>query len=224
MTIIATNLSSVRKQIDAAAITAGRDPQSVRLITVSKFHAAGAVHEAIGNGQRLFGENRVQEAKEKFVSLRQEFPDIELHLIGPLQTNKTDDAVRVFDTIQTVDRPNLADALAKSIRKVGRTPKLYIEVNVGNEQQKAGIAPDGLGNFIAYCQDSCGLLISGLMCIPPQGHTPDSYFATMRELANSFSLPNLSMGMSSDFEAAIRHGATEVRVGTAIFGERPTKP
>jgi len=209
MSSIASNIAEVRQRLGNA-----------KLIAVSKTQGIEAVREALAAGQRAFGENRVQEAQKKFSPLRAEYPDIELHLIGPLQTNKAQDAVECFDVIQTLDRPALADALAKAMRKTGRKPRLYIEVNIGNEAQKSGIAPDKLDDFFGYCRDKCGLSISGLMCIPPQGDDPRPHFLRLHELATRLSLPHISMGMSADYEIAIACGATEVRVGTAIFGSR----
>jgi hypothetical protein len=209
MTHIADNLARIRAQI-----------QNAKLIAVSKTHGIDAVREALLAGQRIFGENRVQEAQEKFPPLRAAYPDIELHLIGPLQTNKAQDAVELFDVIQTLDRPRLAEALAAAIRKTGHTPRLSIEVNIGHEEQKAGVAPEHVSDFLVYCRNRCGLKISGLMCIPPHGQDPRPYFAAMRELSKRYALPHLSMGMSGDFREAVACGATEVRVGTAIFGER----
>jgi pyridoxal phosphate enzyme (YggS family) len=224
MTNIADNLKIVRSKIDAAARAAGRDHAdpmtAVTLVAVTKTHPVEAVQAALAVGQRIFGENRVQEAKTKYSDLRTTYSDLELHLIGPLQTNKAEDAVTLFDVIETLDRPKLADALAAAIRKTGRKPVFYIEINIGAETQKAGIAPDELGNFLRYCRDDCGLNVAGLMCIPPQGQDPAPFFSRMRELAFQHNLPHLSMGMSADFETAIREGATSVRVGTAIFGAR----
>jgi PLP dependent protein len=209
MSSIASNLAAIRERAKGAT-----------LIAVSKTHSIGAIREALAAGQRVFGENRVQEAQEKFPLVREEYPDIELHLIGALQTNKAQDAVELFDVIQTLDRPALADALAKAMLKTGRHPRLYIEVNIGCEPQKSGIAPDQIDSFLAYCRDVCKLSIAGLMCIPPMERDPRPYFRAMRSLTDRMALPHLSMGMSADFEAAIECGATEVRVGTAIFGAR----
>lgn len=220
MVDVAANLNRIRQRMQAAAFAAGHNPDSVRLIAVSKSKGENDIKAAIAPGQKLFGENRVQEAKEKFVTLRAAHPDLELHLIGPLQTNKAEDAVRLFDVIQTLDRARLATALAKAIEKTGRAPKIYVEVNIGGEPQKSGIAPDALSEFLDFCRAACRLDISGLMCIPPQVENPEPYFLQMKMLASRHSLPHLSMGMSADFEAAIRCGATEIRVGTAIFGER----
>jgi pyridoxal phosphate enzyme (YggS family) len=223
MSFISDQLKTTRQKIAAAAKAAGRDPASVELIAICKGHDEEAVRTAIKAGQSLFGENRVQEAQNKFVKLRSLHEPLKLHLVGPLQTNKVEDAVQLFDVIETLDRPNLADALAKAIRKIGKQPKLYVEVNIGQEPQKAGIAPKDFDIFLKYCRESCGLTIDGLMCIPPQGQNPEPYFLDLKNLAERFGLKRLSMGLSSDFETAIRCGATEVRVGTGIFGERVVK-
>jgi PLP dependent protein len=223
MNQIASNLIALNERIGKAIQKAGRDPASVRLVAVSKFHPAVAVKTALEAGQRLFGENRVQEAKAKFPDLRGSYPDIELHLIGPLQTNKADEAVQIFDVIETLDRPELAAALSKAMRKTGRMLPCYIEINIGNEPQKAGIQLEQLGDFLRHCRDQHGLKIIGLMCIPPQNENPQPYFKHLKQLADTHHLSHVSMGMSADFEGAIQEGATEVRVGTAIFGER-TKP
>ena len=173
-------------------------------------------------GHRVFGENRVQEAKGKWPHLRERFPDIELHLIGPLQTNKVRDALDLFDVIETLDRPRLADALKAEIDKrgPGRTTRLLVEVNTGEEAQKAGVAPQDVAGFVARCRGELKLPVTGLMCIPPVNEEPALHFALLKKLAAECGLTSLSMGMSSDFETAIRFGATHVRVGTAIFGER----
>ncbi len=209
MTSIASRLAVLRQSLKDAT-----------LIAVSKTQSAEAIREALNADQRVFGENRVQEAKNKFPLLRQEYPDIELHLIGALQTNKAQDAVELFDVIQTLDRPRLAEALAKAMRQTGRSPRLSIEVNIGNEPQKSGISPNEIDAFLAYCRDECGLTVSGLMCIPPHDQDPRPHFLHMKELANHLAMSNLSMGMSADYKIAIDCGATEVRVGTAIFGTR----
>ena len=219
MSFIAANLDAVRLKIVQAERAAGR-ADSVKLIAVSKFHPLEAVKEAVAAGQMFFGENRVQEAAEKFPAIREACPALELHLIGPLQTNKAESAVRLFDVIQTLDRVSLAAALAKALKKTGRTPRLYIEVNVGAEAQKAGIVVDDVPRFLAVCRDEYGLTVSGLMCIPPVGEDPVPHFQTLKRLADQHKLFHVSMGMSGDFDAAIFCGATEVRVGTAIFGHR----
>ncbi|MGB9152413.1 MAG: YggS family pyridoxal phosphate-dependent enzyme [Alphaproteobacteria bacterium] len=210
MSSIASSLALVRARAKNAT-----------LIAVSKTRNIEEIREALGAGQRVFGENRVQEAQAKFPALRADYPDIELHLIGALQTNKALAAVTLFDVIQTLDRPQLADALAKAMHKTGRTPRLYIEVNTGKEPQKSGVLPDNLEEFLAYCRDKCGLSIGGLMAIPPHNQDPHPYFRSLREWATKLDLPHLSIGMSDDFEIAVECGATEVRVGTAIFGTRP---
>jgi PLP dependent protein len=214
------NLAAVRERIAAAARAAGREEAEVTLVAVSKTHPAAAVRAALGAGQRIFGENRVQEALAKFPDLRRAFPDLELHLIGPLQTNKVRDAVAHCDVIETVDRPRLAEALAREMEKSGRRPSCYIEVNTGEEPQKAGVLPAAADDFIRDCRNRLGLPIAGLMCIPPEDEEPALHFALLREIARRNGLPVLSMGMSADFETAIRFGATHVRVGTAIFGAR----
>ncbi len=218
---LAENLAEVRARIVAAARAAGRDPSDVELVAVSKTHPAERVREALAAGQRVFGENRVQEAAAKYPALRAEHPDLRLHLIGPLQTNKAHDAVRLFDVIETVDRPKLAAALAAAMAKTGRRLDCLVQVNVGEEPQKAGVAPREADSFIAECRGQHALPIVGLMCIPPLDEEPAPYFALLREIARRNGLTRLSMGMSADFETAIRFGATSVRVGTAIFGARP---
>jgi pyridoxal phosphate enzyme (YggS family) len=217
------NLRTIQAKIRAAAKAAGRYPASVILVAVSKGHGAVSVREALNAGQRVFGENRVQEAAAKFTALRAAYPDLKLHLIGPLQSNKVEEAVKLFDVIETIDHPKLAESLARAIQKTGRNLQLFIEINIGSEPQKAGIAPEKLGEFLAFCRDTCGLTITGLMCIPPQADDPQPHFAHLKKLANQFQLPHISMGMSADFETAIRCGATEIRVGSAIFGLR-SKP
>jgi PLP dependent protein len=217
---IAANLTAVHDRIAAAAQAAGRPAGSVNLVAVSKTHPIAAVRAALQAGQRVFGENRVQEALAKFPALRREFPDLKLHLIGPLQTNKVKDAVAHCDVIETVDRPHLAEALAREFARSGRHLPCFIEVNTGEEKQKAGVAPPAADDFIRDCRDRLGLPIVGLMCIPPEHEEPALHFALLREIARRNGLDQLSMGMSADFETAIRFGATHVRVGTAIFGVR----
>lgn len=217
---IAANLARVRADIAAAARAAARDPAGITLVAVSKTHPAPSVAAAIAAGQRVFGENRVQEAAEKYPALKAAHPDLELYLIGPLQTNKAREAVRLFDAIQSVDRPKLAAALAAEIARVGRSPKLYIQVNTGAEPQKAGVMPAAADGFIDACRREHGLAIAGLMCIPPADSDPAPHFDLLRALAQRHGLTELSMGMSADFALAIAHGATHVRVGTAIFGHR----
>lgn len=217
---VANNITAIRQRIKAAADSGRRSVDDIRLIAVSKGKHANDVRAALDVGQKIFGENYVQEAEEKFLPVRAAHPNLELHLIGPLQTNKAEGAVRLFDVIQTLDRPRLAEALAKAIVKTGHAVEMYIQINIGNEPQKAGIAPDALGEFLDFCRKACKLNIIGLMGIPPQGEDANPYFRRMKILADQHKLPHLSMGMSADFEDAIRCGATEVRVGTAIFGER----
>ncbi len=218
--VIAANLAAVRGRIEAAARAAGRPAEAVTLVAVSKTHPAASVRAALRAGQRVFGENRVQEALAKFPALRGEFPDLRLHLIGPLQTNKVKDAVAHCDVIETVDRPHLAAALAREIARSGRRPPCFIEVNTGEEPQKAGVRPAAADEFIRDCRDRLQLPIIGLMCVPPEHDEPALHFALLREIARRNGLDKLSMGMSADFETAIRFGATHVRVGTAIFGAR----
>jgi pyridoxal phosphate enzyme (YggS family) len=217
---IADRLNAVRAAIAAAAKSAGRDPRSVALVAVSKTHGVTAVKRAIAAGQRIFGENRVQEAARKFPPLRADWPDLTLHLIGPLQTNKVKEAVALFDVIETVDRPKLAEKLAEEMGRSGRRPQCYIQVNIGAEPQKAGVGPGDLSALLALCRDDYRLPVVGLMCIPPVSQDPAGYFAQMAALARAHRLPILSQGMSGDFPAAIAAGATHVRVGTAIFGGR----
>jgi pyridoxal phosphate enzyme (YggS family) len=218
---IAGNLAAIRARIAAAATAAGRSADEVTLVAVGKTHPADAIRAALLAGQRVFGENRVQEAAQKFPALRAEHPDLVLHLIGPLQTNKVREAVALFDVVETVDRPRIAEALAAEMDKTGRHLSCFVQVNTGEEPQKAGIAPREAGAFIADCRERLGLRIDGLMCIPPVDELPAMHFAFLRELASRHGVARLSMGMSADFETAITFGATHVRVGTAIFGERP---
>ena len=217
----AAHLASVRAEIAAACREAGRDPASVTLVAVSKTFSAAAIEPVIAAGQRVFGENRVQEAKAKWPALRAAHDGIELHLIGPLQSNKAKEAVALFDAIHALDRPSLAEALAKEIGKQGRHPTLLIEVNTGEEPQKAGVLPGEADAFIKACRDTYGLTIAGLMCIPPLEDAPGPHFALTAKIAARNGLKLLSMGMSADFASAIAFGATHVRVGTAIFGGRP---
>ncbi len=218
---IEENLTAVRARVAAAVRKAGRTEGDVTLIAVSKMQPVNAVRVALAAGQREFAENRVQEAIAKFPALQAEFPDLRLHLIGPLQTNKAVDAVRTFDVIQSLDRPKLAASLASAMSKLQRRPDCYIQVNTGEEPQKAGVAPSLLEPFLAECRSRYSLPIVGLMCIPPASEAPGPHFAQLRDLAKRHGLARLSMGMSGDFETAIGIGATAVRVGTAIFGDRP---
>ena len=218
--VIAANLAAVRSRIETAAGAAGRAADSVTLVAVSKTQPPASVREALAAGHRVFGENRVQEAQGKYPGLREAFPDLALHLIGPLQTNKVRDAVALCDVIETIDRPRLAQALAREMERSGRRPLCLIEVNTGEEPQKSGIFPEAADDFIIECRDRLGLPIEGLMCVPPLDEEPALHFALLREIARRTGLDLLSMGMSADFEKAIRFGATHVRVGTAIFGVR----
>jgi pyridoxal phosphate enzyme (YggS family) len=218
---VAENLADVRARMRAAAVEAGRRPEVVTLIAVSKTFDAEAIRPAIAAGQRVFGENRVQEARAKWPQLQSETSGIELHLIGPLQSNKAKEAVALFDVIHTLDRDRIAEAIADEIRKQGRAPRLLVQVNTGAEPQKAGILPEEADAFVARCREVHGLAIEGLMCIPPAGENPGPHFALLWEMAKRLTLPLLSMGMSGDFEKAIAFGATHVRVGSAIFGHRP---
>lgn len=220
MSGIAEALAEVRQQIAGAAVAAGRQAGAVSLVAVSKTHSADAVAEAIAAGQRVFGENRVQEAQEKFPDLKAGHPDLELHLIGPLQTNKVKQAVALFDVIETVDRESLAEALSKEMAKTGRRPACLIQVNTGEEEQKAGIPPREALAFIERARAVHNVPVTGLMCIPPVDEEPALHFAFLRELALKAGLTSLSMGMSGDYATAVRFGATHVRVGTAIFGRR----
>ena len=217
---IADNIRRINDRIAASAAACGRSPGDITLIAVSKFHPAPAVLEAIAAGQSVFGENRVQEAVAKFTPLRPDHPEMSLHLIGPLQTNKVGDALAVADMIETLDRPRLADAIAAAVTAGAPSPRLLIQVNTGAEPQKAGIDRAGADAFIAQCRDRFGARLEGLMCIPPAGEDPAPHFDWLAECAGRAGLATLSMGMSADYETAIRHGATHVRIGTAIFGER----
>jgi hypothetical protein len=213
-------LAHVRAEIAAACADARRDPASVTLIAVSKTFPAEAIEPVIAAGQRVFGENRVQEAKAKWPALRDASAGIALHLIGPLQSNKAKEAVALFDAIHAVDRASIAEALAKEIARQGRTPLLFVEINTGAEPQKAGVLPQDADAFIKTCRETHGLAIAGLMCIPPFEEAPAPHFALTAKIAARNGLKLLSMGMSADFATAIAFGATHVRVGTAIFGVR----
>lgn len=219
--ILADALARVRDRIAEAALRAHRKPEEIRLVAVSKTKPAEAVEAALRAGQMVFGENRVQEAAAKFPALRAAHPGLELHIIGGLQTNKARDAVRIADVIETLDRPKLADALAAAMEKEGRRPALLIEVNTGDETQKSGVPRADAPAFVTQCRDRFGAQIKGLMCVPPADQDPAPHFAFLANLAARHGLNVLSMGMSADFEIAIAHGATWVRVGSAIFGARP---
>jgi pyridoxal phosphate enzyme (YggS family) len=216
----AERLAFVRAEIRKAALANNRKPEDVSLIAVSKTFAAEAIVPVLEAGQRVFGENRVQEAKSKWPALRERYTDVELHLIGPLQSNKAKEAVALFDAIHTVDRPKIAEAIASEIVKQGRAPKLFIEVNTGGEEQKAGVSPENADAFIKECREQHGLTIEGLMCIPPFDEPPAPHFALLAKIATRNGLQKLSMGMSADYASAVAFGATHVRVGSAIFGER----
>lgn len=214
------NLGEIRRRIAAAATAAGRDPAEVTLIAVSKLQPDDRVLAALDAGQRVFGENYVQEAQRKWPALREGRTGVELHLIGPLQSNKARAAVGLFDAIHSLDRPSLAERLARIVQELGRAPQIFVQVNTGDEPQKAGIAPAEADGFIARCR-SLDLPLAGCMCIPPDEADPVPHFRQLREIAARNGLAGLSMGMSGDFEPAIAEGATHVRVGSAIFGARP---
>jgi pyridoxal phosphate enzyme (YggS family) len=216
----ADRLADVRRRIGEACLEAGRDPGAVTLLAVSKTFDTDAIEPVLGAGQRVFGENRVQEAKAKWPALKARHPDIDLHLIGPLQSNKAKEAVALFDAIHAVDRPSLSAALAREIDKQGRHPLLFVELNTGAEPQKAGILPEDADAFLRECGETYGLTIRGLMCIPPLDEPPAPPLARTAKKAARHGLGVLSMGMSADYETAIRFGATHVRVGSAIFGAR----
>ena len=217
---IARNLAEVKTAIARAAAKAGRAANDIALVAVSKGHDAEAARACLAAGHRLFGENRVQESETKWPALKADYPDARLHLIGPLQTNKAAAAVELFDAIETVDRPRIAETLARHMAALGRRPDCFVQINTGNEPQKAGIAPADADAFIRACSDTYKLPLVGLMCIPPVDEEPSLHFALLREIARRNALTHLSMGMSSDYEIAIEFGATLVRVGTAIFGHR----
>jgi len=218
------SLINIRNRIAAAQMRFGAPPQVVELVAVSKTFPAEAIEPFLAAGQRVFGENRVQEAQAKWPQLRTPYNDIELHLIGPLQTNKARDAVELFDVIQTVDRDKLAGVLAAEMTRLGRRLPCFVQVNIGMETQKAGIPPAEAVAFVERCRTVHQLEIAGLMCIPPDGVPPGPYFAHLAELAKAANASQLSMGMSGDFETAIAMGATHVRVGSALFGGRPAIP
>ncbi|MGB8278777.1 MAG: YggS family pyridoxal phosphate-dependent enzyme [Methylovirgula sp.] len=213
-------LAEIRARIAQAARDCGRTPEAVTLVCVSKTFGPEDIKPVLEAGERIFGENKVQEATAKWPELKRLYPGVQLHLIGPLQTNKVREAVEFFDVIETVDRPKLAAALAREIARSGRHPKLYVQVNTGAEPQKAGILPQEADDFIASCRKDYGLEISGLMCIPPVDEQASPHFALLSEIAKRNGIALLSMGMSADFELAIQLGATHVRVGAAIFGKR----
>jgi pyridoxal phosphate enzyme (YggS family) len=213
-------LQLVRAKIAAACAQAGRDPATVTLVAVSKTFPAEAIAPVLAAGHRIFGENRVQEAKAKWPALKEQYPDLKLHLVGPLQSNKAREALALFDAVHSVDRPSLCEALAKEIARQGRQPLLFAEINTGGEAQKSGVPPEAADDFLRRCRETYGLEVAGLMCLPPLDEPPAPHFALTAKIARRHGLKLLSMGMSADFPQAIAFGATHVRVGTAIFGER----
>ncbi len=217
---LSARLGDVRRRIANAARSVGRDPSAVHLIAVSKTFGAEEIRPALIAGHRVFGENRVQEAKTKWPALKADYPDAQLHLIGPLQSNKAKEAVALFDAIHTIDREKIARTVAAEMEKQGRTLQLFVEVNTGAEPQKAGIAAQDTKAFVDFCRSELRLAIAGLMCIPPVDEEPAVHFAFLAKLAGECGLTGLSIGMSADYETAVELGATHVRVGSAIFGER----
>lgn len=215
-----TGLAEIRLRIAAAARAAGREPSEVTLVAVSKVQPAERIEAVLAAGHRVFGENRVQEAVVRWPALRERYGDVELHLVGPLQTNKVRQAAELFDVIGAVDRPKLARKLAEVFAATGRALPCYIQVNTGEEPQKAGVLPAAADAFVAECRDAHGLPVAGLMCIPPVGEAPAQHFALLKDIAERNGLAGLSMGMSDDFETAIALGATIVRIGSALFGAR----
>ncbi len=213
------SLADIKARIASAAKEAGRDPASIRLLAASKAQLSEDIRRIILQGQTVFGENRVQEAAEKWPQLKKEFPAVQLHMIGHLQSNKAREAVALFDVIETVDSEKLADELSKEMKKQGRNLPCFIQVNTGDEEQKGGVSPKDVPALFDFCK-AHGLNITGLMCIPPVHETPELHFALLADLAKRLKLANLSMGMSSDFETAIRFGASHIRIGTALFGTR----
>ncbi len=220
---VAERLERVRAEIREACREAGRDPAEVCLVAVSKAQPLERIEAALRAGQRVFGENYVQEAKRRWPALREAYPDVELHLIGALQTNKARDAVRLFDVIQTIDRPRIAEALAREMDRLGLRRPVFLEVNLGEEPQKAGVTPEALPALLRLCREQLELPVLGLMAIPPLGEEVAPYAALLAKLAREHGLEKVSVGMSGDFPTAIRFGATHVRVGTAIFGPRPER-
>lgn len=221
---ITSNLLAIRARMARSAVDVDRSPQDVELVCVTKGQDGQSILPALMAGERVFGENRVQEASQKWPALKTQFPSVELHLIGPLQTNKVRDALRLFDVIETVDRTSLAEAIARETVLSGRTPRLFVQVNTGRESQKAGILPEDADAFIRFCRVDCGLAIDGLMCIPPMTEQASPHFGLLSLLATRNGIEKLSMGMSGDFELGIQLGATHVRIGSAIFGPRMTHP
>ncbi len=219
MTDIAASLAAIRRRIADAASAAGRKPEDVTLVAVSKTVEVPGLEAALAAGQRIFGENRVQEAESKWPALKARYADLQLRLIGPLQTNKAKDAVKLFDVIETIDRPRLIEALAKASEQVGRRPRVLVQVNIGREPQKAGVDPDQADALIDAARVA-GFVVDGVMCIPPAEGDPSPHFDALQVIGRRNGLAQLSMGMSGDFETAVRHGSTHVRVGSAIFGAR----
>jgi len=220
-TDVAQNLIDIRARIDQAARAAGREPDDITLVAVSKTHDVARIRQALEAGHRVFGENRVQEAEDKWPELKSAYSDAELRLIGPLQRNKAKRAVQLFDVIETIDRLKLANMIAREMDEQGKRPDCYIQINTGEEPQKAGVLPAAADDFISRCRDEFKLPVVGLMCIPPSEEEPSMHFALLARIAKRNGLDKLSMGMSGDFETAVRFGASSVRVGTAIFGPRP---
>ncbi len=217
---ITDNFKDIHHQIRRAERMAGREEGAAKLVAVTKMQSADAIRAALDAGHRLFGENKVQEAQEHWAEIKRTRSDISLHLIGPLQTNKVKEAVALFDCIETLDREKLAQALAEEMKKQGRALPCFIQVNTGEEEQKSGIAPREVKDFLGFCRNECALNVTGLMCIPPQDEPAALHFALLKKIAGELGLEHLSMGMSSDFEKAIALGATHVRIGTALFGAR----
>lgn len=217
----AVNLARIREELNAAAAEGGRSAAGISIVAVSKKHGETRIVPLLDAGHRIFGENRVQEAAAKWPQLRQRFQDVELHLVGPLQTNKVKEAAALFDVIETLDRPKLARALADEFTRQGKTARLFAQVNTGEEAQKAGVAPQEADAFIEACRTEYGLVLDGLMCIPPADEPPAPHFALLAKIAGRNGLQSLSMGMSGDYRIAAQLGATHIRVGEAIFGPRP---
>ncbi len=218
---VTENIAHIQKKISASCGEWHRAREDVRLLAVSKKQPIEKLHDALNAGHRLFAENKVQEAQEHWSDIKPDYPDIQLHLIGPLQTNKIKDAIELFDMIHTVDREKLARKLSQALQEQNKTIPCLIQVNIGEESQKSGVTPLELPDFLAFCTKECGLDIRGLMCIPPVDEPAALYFALLRKIAEGHKLKELSMGMSADYEKAVALGATYIRIGTGIFGERP---
>ncbi len=217
---VARNLFLINSKIKKSCQIYGQDKTKVNLVAISKTKDVAKIQEAIAAGCKIFGENYIQETQEKWPEIRNKFPAVELHFVGHLQSNKAKIALELFDVIQTLDSEKLAQTFQKEIAKSQRNPQFFVQVNIGEESQKNGIAPQDVKNFVEFCRKDCGLNITGLMCIPPSNEAASPYFALLKKLARENNIKNLSMGMSADFEEAIALGATHIRVGTAIFGER----